>query len=88
MKGRLVGVVMAASVAACSVSHARIERTVVTQYGLFAMENPNVQAAPVTAAGKVYMGQKLPTLITITDRVPRKRGTAFGYQFVVEGEPK
>lgn len=87
MSGRAAVAVMAVLITGCSVSDSIVERTVITQYGLFAMENANIQAAPETAAGKVHMVQKLPTLIATTDRVPRKKGTTFGYQFTVEGKP-
>ncbi len=66
---------------------ARIERTTVTNYGLFQMGPAKTEAAPDTGSGVVHMGDSV-QLVSTTDKVPRRKGTAFGYQFVLEGEPK
>jgi hypothetical protein len=64
-----------------------IENATVGNAGLFQIDGSTAQQAPGTAAGAVHMGGTA-MLLAATDRVPRKRGTAFGYQFVVQGQPK
>ena len=70
---------------ACSLSH--VERTIITSYGTYEMSGgETTQEAGDTAAGHVHIAKGM-KLVRTTDRVPRSKGTAFGYQFVVEGTP-
>src|SRR5687768_13989087 len=69
------------------VTSARVERTTITNHGLFEVGAARTEAAPNTSAGAVHMGESVRLLAT-TDKVPRRKGTLFGYQFQVEGEPK
>jgi hypothetical protein len=72
-------------VSSCTVSHSEINKGVITSFGLLEPTNvQNDQQAPETAAGVIHTAAGM-KLLRSTNRVPRIRGTTFGYLFVVEG---
>ena len=67
---------------------AKVEGAAISQYGVYDMNAASVEVAPQTAAGKVRAARGLPRWAGSPNKIPRVKGTSFGYAFVVGGQPK
>jgi hypothetical protein len=67
---------------------AKVDAAAIARYGLFEMGNSAAQVAPGTAAGRIHATRQVPKWIATVEKIPRTKGTFFGYEFVVEGQPK
>jgi len=62
-------------------------RAHVVRHGLYGTNATTTRAAPETAAGKTRTARQMPKWIGAPAAIARTKGTFFGYEFVVDGQP-
>ncbi len=66
---------------------AKVEGAVIEHFGLFDLGSSVAQVASGTAAGRIHAWRQLPKWTGAPAKIGRTKGTFFGYEFVVQGQP-